>query len=93
MLALGCKAPSKTSGDKADMVAPKMVLELGATPDNPRNSEDDFVTLTDGKILFIYTHFTDSGAGNSDFGNAYLASRYSSDGGKTWSKITTVSSN
>ncbi|CAG5018590.1 hypothetical protein DYBT9275_06032 [Dyadobacter sp. CECT 9275] len=62
---------------------PALVLRLSPGEDNPRNSEGDFVTLKDGRILFIYSHFT--GKSSSDFAGAYLASRYSSDGGKTWS--------
>ncbi len=60
------------------------VLKLSPGPNNPRNSEGDFVTLKDGKILFIYSHFT--GNSGSDFANGYLASRFSADNGKTWSK-------
>jgi len=60
------------------------VLELPKGPDNPRNSEGDFITLKNGNILFIYSHFT--GKSGSDFGHGYLASRYSEDSGKTWSK-------
>ena len=56
-------------------------LELAPGEGNPRNSEGDFVQLNDGRILFVYTHFTGSG---SDFGAAHLASRMSSDGGATW---------
>jgi Neuraminidase (sialidase) len=59
------------------------VLKLSTGPNNPRNSEGDFITLKDGRILFIYSHFTGSSGG--DFGNAYLASRFSTDSGKTWS--------
>lgn len=59
------------------------VLKLLPGPNNPRNSEGDFITLKDGKILFIYSHFTGNSGG--DFGNAYLASRFSTDSGKTWS--------
>ncbi len=51
-------------------------------PDNPRNSEGDFIQLRDGRIMFIYTHFT-SGAG--DFAQAHLAARFSDDRGLTWS--------
>lgn len=51
-------------------------------PDNPRNSEGDFIRLRDGRIMFIYSHFT-SGAG--DFANAHLAARFSSDEGRSWS--------
>ena len=27
-------------------------------PGNPRNSEGDFIELKDGRVLFVYTHFT-----------------------------------
>lgn len=57
------------------------VLQLPPAKDNPRNSEGDFITLKDGRILFVYTHFTD---GAADHSSAFLAGRYSSDGGKTW---------
>lgn len=60
------------------------VLSLMPSANNPRDSEGDFITLKDGEILFIYSHFT--GASSSDYGHAYLASRYSTDKGKTWSK-------
>lgn len=52
-------------------------------PGNPRNSEGAFIQLEDGRILFVYTHFTGGGA---DHAAAYLASRVSVDGGLTWSK-------
>ena len=52
-------------------------------PGNPRNSEGDFVQLRDGRILFVYSHFA-GGAGDDD--GAYLAGRYSSDGGQTWTE-------
>lgn len=52
-------------------------------PGNPRNSEGDFIELRDGRILFVYTHFTD---GSSDHASAHLAGRFSSDGGLTWTK-------
>jgi hypothetical protein len=58
-------------------------LLLAPTESNPRNSEGDFITLKDGRILFIYTHFT---TGASDYAEAHLASRVSVDGGETWSK-------
>lgn len=57
-------------------------LLLAPTEANPRNSEGDFIPLKDGRILFIYTHFT---TGASDYAEAHLASRVSSDGGATWS--------
>jgi hypothetical protein len=35
---------------------PTRVLELPPGPGNPRNSEGAFVTLKDGRILFVYSH-------------------------------------
>ncbi len=60
----------------------KYVLKLLPGENNPRNSEGDFITLTDGRILFIYSHYT--GASADDHAHAFLAGRYSSDHGKTW---------
>jgi len=60
---------------------PLAALRLPPGPGNPRNSEGDFIRLKDGRMMFVYTHFTD-GAG--DHSKAYLAARYSSDAGKTW---------
>lgn len=61
---------------------PQVTLTLPPGPENPRNSEGDFVSLKDDRILFVYTHFT-TGAG--DHAKAHLASRVSPDGGVTWS--------
>lgn len=60
------------------------VLQLDPGNNNPRNSEGDFVTLKDGRILFVYSHYT--GTSTDDHAPAFLAGRYSSDGGKTWSE-------
>lgn len=60
-----------------------LALQLNPGPDNPRNSEGDFITLKDGRILFVYSRYT--GTSTSDHAPAYLAGRYSPDGGKTWS--------
>ncbi|HEX8916261.1 MAG TPA: sialidase family protein [Humisphaera sp.] len=57
-------------------------LALDPGPGNPRNSEGDFVRLKSGRVLFVYTHFT---SGTADHAAAVLASRFSDDGGKTWS--------
>ncbi len=62
-------------------------LLLSPGPGNPRNSEGDFIQLKDGRILFVYTHFT---GGGSDHAAAFLAGRYSSDGGQTWTAEDTV---
>jgi sialidase-1 len=76
----GCK--TRTDSNKLSQ-GKEVVLKLDPKPGNPRNSEGDFVTLKDGRILFIYSNFT--GTSGDDFGNAFLASRYSADKGKTWS--------
>lgn len=59
-----------------------VVLKLAPSQTNPRNSEGSFVTLKDGSILFVYSHYTSGNGGDHD--PAYLASRISKDGGKTW---------
>ena len=63
-------------------ISKEIILRLEPSNDNPRNSEGDFIQLNDGRILFIYSHFT---GGSGDNSSACLAGRYSSDGGKTWS--------
>lgn len=62
-------------------------LELPPSEGNPRNSEGDFIRLKDGKILFVYSHFT---SGAADHATAYLAGRISNDSGRTWSNEDTV---
>jgi sialidase-1 len=59
-----------------------IAMQIDPGNDNPRNSEGDFVTLKDGRILFVYSRYT--GGSSSDHAPAYLAGRYSSDQGKTW---------
>ena len=66
----------------AGKAAPEVVLTLAPSETNPRNSEGDFISLKDGRILLIYTHFTGGGGDNS---TAHLASRVSTDHGVTWS--------
>jgi len=63
---------------------PERVLELRAGPGNPRNSEGDFIRLKDGRILFVYSHYTSGNGGDHD--PACLCSRVSADGGRTWTK-------
>lgn len=74
---------------QAQTGGPEVILEGSVTKirllppreGNPRNSEGDFIQLRDGRILFVYTHFT-GGGGDNDA--AYLAGRYSSDDGQMW---------
>ncbi|MBY5956940.1 glycoside hydrolase [Membranicola marinus] len=69
----------------AQSSGPVVTLQLNPGDNNPRNSEGDFVTLKDGSILFIYSHFV--GDAPSDFGNSHLASRRSYDNGNTWTDL------
>lgn len=79
LLACACNLLPKHD---APQVGKEIVLRLEPGPGNPRNSEGDFVQLNDGRILFIFTHFT-GGAG--DHAKAFLAGRYSDTAGKSWS--------
>lgn len=63
---------------------PMTVLRLAPGVENPRNSEGSFLTLKDGRIIFIYSRFY--GDSRSDFGSSNLAARYSGDGGETWTQ-------
>lgn len=67
---------------------PVRALELPPAEGNPRNSEGSFVALKDGRILFVYSHYT--GTSGADHAPAHLAGRYSSDGGRTWTKEDSV---
>jgi sialidase-1 len=75
-------APAQEFAMKTNDTEPMRLKLLPPGPNNPRNSEGDFIELKDGRILFIYTHFTGS---NDDNASAHLASRVSADAGKTWS--------
>jgi hypothetical protein len=79
-LLLFCSSVQKNSFNSTGK---QIVLRLEPSENNPRNSEGDFITLKDGRLLFIYSHFT---AGAGDHAQAFLASRLSKDGGKTWSQ-------
>ena len=68
--------------NKSDDPGKEIVLRLEPGPDNPRNSEGDFITLKDGSIMFIYSRYF--GTTGGDHSPAYLAARSSNDGGKTW---------
>ncbi len=74
-------SPAKKESNSPDNL-PVTVLQLAPSEDNPRNSEGDFITLDDGRILFIYSRYT--GNSTSDHAPAYLAARYSDDGGRSW---------
>lgn len=78
-----CKVNSSSSKKVTNTVS-YLVMKIEPGPDNPRNSEGDFIELKDGKILFVYSRYT--GTSSSDHASAYLAGRISADGGKTWTK-------
>ena len=75
-------APMAPTVASADPVVRLKLLPPG--PDNPRNSEAAFLRLKDGRIFMVYSHFT--GKQGADESPCHLAGRYSSDGGKTWTK-------
>jgi sialidase-1 len=81
LLFTSCKVVQKSGSPNIEK---ELVLRLAPVTDNPRNSEGGFVTLKNGRILFIYSKYT--GKSSHDHASAYLASRYSDDEGKTWSK-------
>lgn len=61
----------------------KVVLNLGPSEGNPRNSEGAFIDLDDGSILFVYSTFL--GTSHDDHAHACLAAKKSDDRGITWS--------
>jgi len=84
LLCLAAPRPAQAARPaRVKEAAVKRIKLLPPGPGNPRNSEGDFVQLKDGRLLFIYTHFTSGGADNA---GAHLASRVSPNGGLTWSK-------
>ena len=85
LLAILVMLSTRASGDPVlplENADTGVVLDINPGPDNPRNSEGDFITLKDGRILFVYTRFT--GESGDDNGKADLTARYSSDDGHTW---------
>ncbi|HLO82318.1 MAG TPA: sialidase family protein [Chitinophagaceae bacterium] len=83
LLNAGCNS---SSGKKTELenTGKETVLTLSPGANNPRNSEGDFISLKDGSILFVYSHYT--GESDDDHASAYLAGRTSSDSGKTWTQ-------
>jgi sialidase-1 len=79
---------SQVAAQESQPVWAQKVLQLPPGPDNPRNSECAFVTLKDGSILMVYSHFY--GKSSSDYASAHLASRRSRDGGMTWTSADSI---
>ena len=61
----------------------RVVLDLEASRDNPRNSEGAFVALESGRILFLYSQFY---GGAADESPARIVSICSDDAGQTWDR-------
>ena len=61
---------------------PRAVLDLPPTEDNCRNSEGDFIELSDGRILFAYSKFLTGTGGDHD--KCVIAARESRDRGLSW---------
>jgi Neuraminidase (sialidase) len=80
---LGCTTLASRAAERAPQgVAPGVTkpLRIAPRPENGRNSEGDFIQLTDGRLLLVYSKFV----GTGDHAAAELVGRYSSDGGQTW---------
>lgn len=85
ILTTGCQNRQTAQVEEEhEIKKPEIVLDLSPGKDNPRNSEGDFISLEDGRILFVYSKY--EGESTSDHAPASLAARYSDDGGKTWSE-------
>ncbi len=80
---LGASETEKLSVPPKEIDGVRKNVLLPPGPNNPRNSEGDFIELDDGRILFIYTHFY---GGSGDHDPARLAWRVSHDRGVTWSE-------
>jgi sialidase-1 len=62
----------------------KTVFEMPPAEGNPRNSEGAFIELSDGRLMFVYSHYI--GDSYADDAAAAIAKCYSSDRGETWSQ-------
>ncbi|MBL7038549.1 MAG: exo-alpha-sialidase [Pirellulaceae bacterium] len=78
----GAEEAGRQAEDVASVEGVDRIGLLPPGPDNPRNSEGDFIELKDDRVLFVYSHFF---GGGGDHSAAHLAGRFSSDGGRTWS--------
>ena len=61
------------------------VTEFPPAPGNPRNSEGDFLRLTDGRILFAYSGYV--GDSGHDDAPCNVAGAVSADDGRTWTRL------
>ncbi|OGV51195.1 MAG: hypothetical protein A2X49_15485 [Lentisphaerae bacterium GWF2_52_8] len=61
-----------------------VVLQLDPSVENCRNSEGAFASLGPKRLIFAYSRFCAGHGGDHD--KADIAARFSSDGGRTWTK-------
>ncbi len=64
------------------VVEHETLLKMTAAKDHARRSEGDFHVRTDGTVVYYYSNFVKTSA---DDAFSYIAARYSTDGGQTWS--------
>ncbi len=83
-LLLGGSTAGSTPAQDPPFRADHQVALIASGPGNPRNSEGSFISLKDGRILFVYSRF--AGNRGSDDAPASIVGRYSRDGGRTWSR-------
>lgn len=62
------------------------VLEMPPEGNVGRNSEGDIIALKDGRLMLGWSQMVNNGTRDMDHARANLMKRYSSDGGRTWSK-------
>lgn len=60
----------------------KTVCEICPSESNGRNSEGDFITLNDGRIMFAYSRYNSCGSEDDD--SCDIAALFSSDNGKSF---------
>jgi len=75
----------------APLEEPFEFIVAPADANNPRNSEADMLQLRDGRLLLAWTDFY--GAARSDWAQARISARYSSDRGRTWGGKFTLQEN
>lgn len=85
--AISCDSNDATPQDNGNAPVGKfsfsVVLKLPSGYNNPRNSEGDFIGLNDGRIMYVYSKYVGTSSG-TDHDEAFLAARYSSDKGVSW---------
>lgn len=74
----------------ADPAADISTLVYPASPEHPRYTEGSVIELKDGSLLFAVTEFHGSG---SDFAQAHIVAKHSTDGGRTWSESRVLQEN